>query len=72
MIDFDNSSTKRFFLPQEEYVSVNSKEELIEKVKFYLNDKEERLRIALNGFRKFEKNWTAESFWRTLLSKLQL
>lgn len=72
LIDFNNSSTKRFFKPQEEYVSVNSKEELIEKVKFYLNNKEERLRIALNGFKKFEKSWTAKSFWRTLLNKLQL
>ncbi len=72
LIDWDNPSTKRFFDPEKEYVSVKSHEELVEKIKFYLNNEKERAEIARNGFKKFKENWTAKHFWQTLLSKLEL
>tara|TARA_B100001964_G_scaffold140244_1_gene154576 strand:+ start:60 stop:1025 length:966 start_codon:yes stop_codon:yes gene_type:complete len=72
LIDWDNPSTKRFFDPEKEYISVKSHEELVEKIKFYLSNEKERAEIAWNGFKKFRENWTAEIFWKTLLKKLNL
>jgi len=40
------------FKENEEAIFFSSKEELLEKVKKYLNDKNERERIALNGYKK--------------------
>jgi hypothetical protein len=40
------------FKENEEAVFFTSKEELLEKVRFYLNNKEERERIALNGYKR--------------------
>lgn len=43
---------QRHFIPDEDYVYYGSREELLEKVRYYLEHEEERVRIAENGCRK--------------------
>lgn len=48
---------KQFYSDGEEVVSYQDADELIDKVKYYLAYDEERERIALNGFRRVQKEY---------------
>jgi spore maturation protein CgeB len=50
----------------------DSKEELLEKVKYYLSEKEERNRIALNGYRKcFDAGYDHTSRMKKVLNTIK-
>jgi spore maturation protein CgeB len=48
---------EQFFDVGEEIVSYRNADDLIDKVRYYLAHKAERERIALNGFRRVNKNY---------------
>lgn len=54
----------QFFSVGEEVVSYKDVDELIEKVKYYLANDEERERIALNGFRRVQKDYKIANLLR--------
>ena len=49
---------ERHFIPDEDYVYYGSREELLDKVRYYLVHEEERARIAENGCRKVRETHT--------------
>ena len=61
----------RLFKEDEEAVFFSSKEELLQKVKHYLDAKESRDRIALNGYkRSFESGYTHEERMKMVVEKI--
>jgi spore maturation protein CgeB len=56
-------SIERFFKPNEHFVSFNSIEEAVEKIEFYLNNSEERKRIAMNGYLKAHSIINSNLYW---------
>ncbi len=51
-------SLARFLKPEEEYVSFKSKDELIEKLSYFLTNEEERNNISLNGYNRVKREHT--------------
>ncbi len=45
----------RFFTPGEDYVYYDGRQDLMEKIEYYLSHEDERLKIAENGFNKVKK-----------------
>ena len=52
------------------YVSFKDKEELIEKINYYLQNKDLREKIALNGRKVLEDNYSPKRHGEFLLSKI--
>lgn len=61
--------TRKFFEPGKDFVMYHSKEELLEKVLYYLNHEEERERIADSGYRKATGLYSARNLWGHILEK---
>lgn len=51
---------KELFVDGEEYVSFSDKEDLLEKIKYYLKNDEEREKITLAGMKKTHSNYLAK------------
>lgn len=55
------------FLEDEDYVAFSSKEELLEKIKYYLEHEGEREKIAKSGQRKVRELFNGKRFWSEIL-----
>ena len=63
---------RELFKENQEAVFFDSKEELLKKVKYYLSEKEERDRIALNGYRKcFDAGYDHTSRMKKVLNTIK-
>jgi len=71
LLEFKNPSTPKFFQPNEDYVEFENEEDLVEKIKYYLSNPEERERIANNGYQKYHNNYTAKHFWHKIMNKIE-
>ena len=54
----------------EHFVTFENKEDLLEKVKFYLENKDLRKRIALNGRQVLEKYYSPKNHGNEILKKI--
>jgi hypothetical protein len=70
LMENENSETKQFFTPMVDYVSFGSKEDLLDKVRYYLQHDAERQEIAYNGYRKATSEYNHRVFWNRTLDKL--
>jgi len=70
LFDMKNPATSDFFVPGADFVEFENFDDLSDKLKHYLNNPEERLKIAQSGHRKFKENYTAKTFWSTILNKI--
>ena len=59
---------ERYYTPGEEIVVFEGVEDLVEKVQYFLNHRDERDRIALEGHRRTEREHTYETRFRQLLT----
>lgn len=71
LMDNPNPCTQQFFKAGEEYVEYNSPSDLVEKIKYYLANEDERERIAANGKKRFYENWTAQHYWGQLMNRIE-
>jgi len=62
--------TKEFFEEGKDFVAYRTKEELLEKVKYYLAHDKEREKIAQSGYRKTTQLYNATNLWGYTLSKM--
>ncbi len=65
-----NSKTPKFFEPNKEYVEYEDEKDLLEKLNYYLDNKEEREKISLAGLKKFDEKWNHNKFWEELLKRV--
>lgn len=63
LLERKNEKTSEFY-NEDEYVSYTTPEDLIEKCRFYLNNDEERKKIALKGWQKYNSCYSAEHYWK--------
>tara|TARA_R110000824_G_scaffold22464_3_gene82174 strand:- start:1537 stop:2475 length:939 start_codon:yes stop_codon:yes gene_type:complete len=65
-----NIATERHLKSGYHYVQYTCREDLLEKINFYLDNDEERLRISTNGYEEYKKNFSSTVFWNTVLGSL--
>ena len=66
-----NSETSKFFDPMVDYVAFEDKEDLEQKVLYYLNHDNERTAIAERGYQKATKRYNHQLFWGEVTEKLK-
>jgi hypothetical protein len=59
----------RWFMPDIHYVSFLTEIELKSKIEYYLNNNEERIRIAKNGWRRTNEYYSNVAWWQTVFSE---
>ena len=69
-MESENDMTPQYFTPMVDYVTFDSKEDLLDKVRYYLEHDEEREQIAYSGYKKAIKNYSGEAFWDKVLNKM--
>ena len=70
LLENENSETPQFFTPMSDYVVFDSKEDLVDKVRYYLEHENERQHIAWNGYRKALNEYSHDKFWGQVIAKL--
>ncbi len=70
LLENANASTRSVLRPNIDYVEFDSKEDLYDKVQYYLKNEEERLEIANNGYKTYLEKYTSEIFWKTVMDKI--
>jgi len=70
LMEDENSETKQYFTPMVDYVAFDSKEDLLEKIRYYLNHEDERQEIAYNGYIKATQDYNYKVFWNKVMNRL--
>lgn len=70
LMESDNDQTSRYFVPMKDYVSFSSKNDLLEKLHYYLEHEDERAEIAARGEQKAREHYNHIEFWRVVLDRL--
>ena len=66
-----NNQTKHFLNPSEHYVEYDDKDDLIKKIKYFLDNDEERCYIIENGFKKYKESYSSDIFWENIFKRLK-
>ena len=69
LMESDNFETEKLFDPGKEYISFTSKEDLIERTRYYLSHEEELKRIALKGSERAGRDYSALKFWNAVFNR---
>lgn len=72
LLESENEQTASLFENGKDYISFTTKEDMVEKIKFYLANNQERDRIAKNGRNTAIEKYTGTIFWQTIFKKLDL
>lgn len=66
-----NSITSKFLTPNVDYVEFQNLQDFEDKLNYYLNNDEERNKIAFNGYKKYIENYSAKNFWSNIFWRLK-
>jgi hypothetical protein len=66
-----NSETPQYFTPMVDYVVFDSKQDLVDKVRYYLEHDDERQQIAYSGYLKATTEYNHNVFWTKVMAKLK-
>jgi len=69
MLEDAGTETQKFFKPGRDFVMYDGKEDLLEKVSYYLSHNAEREAIAESGYRKVTELYSARNLWAHILKK---
>jgi len=53
------------------YLALNSENDLIDKIKYYLEHEDERSEIAARGNKKVQQYYNHTQFWENVINKLE-
>lgn len=70
LLENANASTRSVLTPNKDYVEFDTKEDLCDKIKYYLSHEKEREIIASQGHETYLKKYTSKIFWQTVMSKI--
>lgn len=70
LLEDDISETKRLFDVDKDFVIFRNKEELLEKVKYYLQHEEQRKLIAQSGYDKVTNIYNARNMWGDIFKNM--
>lgn len=71
LLEFADGTTSRYFEPYVDYVPFENENDLLDKVRYYLDFPAERERIAKSGHKKAWANYTGTIWWKRLISELE-
>ena len=71
LFENENSETPKFFTPMVDYVEFGDKEDLADKVRYYLDHEDERHQIALSGYHKATTEYNHEIFWAKVMTRIE-
>jgi hypothetical protein len=71
LMESENAETSQYFTPMVDYVVFDSKQDLVDKVRYYLEHEDERQRIAYNGYMKATTEYNHDVFWNKVMGKLE-
>jgi spore maturation protein CgeB len=66
-----NNKTSQFLVPSEDYVEFENEEDLINKIKFFLDNEQEMCYIVDNAYKKYKNLYTSDIFWDKIFSELK-
>lgn len=72
LLEKRNKVTPRYLTPGEHYVEYEDHVDLLKKIDFYMNNPQDRDRIAFQGKQLYEERYNPKIFWSTILEKLEL
>lgn len=70
LLENENASTRSILKPGFEYVEFSTKEDLCEKIAYYLKHKDQCEKIALQGYNTYMKKYSSSVFWKTVLDRI--
>jgi len=70
LFESENDQTSMLFKPMEEYIPFSSKEDLLNKVNYFLGHPNEMNAIAFNGARKANQLYSSGVFWDKIFSRI--
>lgn len=69
LLELKNPSTSRLFTPGYDYVEFSTMDELINAIKYYSENHEERKKIAQQGYNTYKEKYSSKLFWETILNQ---
>jgi hypothetical protein len=69
LLEMANPETERWLTPMVDYVPFTSREDLIDKARYYLAHDDERAAIAEHGKQTVQRKYSNEVFWQTVLER---
>ena len=72
LLESENDQISQLYTPMKDYVPFGSKEDLVDKIHYYLGNEDERIAIAEQGRLTTISNCNGNKFWQLLLGKLKL
>jgi hypothetical protein len=70
LLEQENFETPKLFIPYIDYVPYSSKEDLYNKIVYYLNNDEQREKIANSGNQKIKIYYNTNLFWTQIINKI--
>ncbi len=71
LMENENDQISRLFIPMVDYVPFSTKEDLLQKIHFYIHNDDERCRIAANGYKKAMKYSNSHNvFWTNIIERI--
>ena len=67
VLEDERSPLLEYFSPNEDLVTYKDKYDLLEKINFYLNNEDERIRITENAKKKYTINFSSYNYWKNIL-----
>lgn len=67
LLEQESPELAKLFTPGVDYVEWKNNDDLLKKVRYYLEHEDERETIARNGQKKLEELYSAKTFWQTIL-----
>lgn len=70
LMESENPQTRCYFTPMEDYVSFDSENDLVDKLRYYLEHEDERAEIAARGEKKVRELYNPVEFWKAITARL--
>jgi hypothetical protein len=70
LMEPEKSPCSAYFIPNKEYVTYKDADDFLDKVKYYLEHDEERIKIAKAGHERSVNKYSTERFWKLIFYKL--
>ena len=71
LLQQESKETEYFYTPFVDYVLYNSHIDMLEKIKYYIEHTDERIKIAASGRDKTKRLYSAKRFWKKVFSTLK-
>lgn len=71
LFESENNITSSWFIPYDHYIPFSNKEDLLEKLEYYLSNEEERVRISSAAHDYAQQHYHPEMYWRNIFAMLE-